>query len=350
MSSGFARSWKSFWFKIFNWEFWPFSILYFPVNFYFVWLAIRCRSFFFFTASNPTIDFGGMLGESKSSIFKLIPQEYLPDYVFIQPHDLTGALAFAEKIGYPLICKPDIGERGKLVEKINGQHDLEQYLKKCPVPFLIQELIDYPLELGVFYVRHPEAQKGKVTSIVLKDFLDVTGDGKHTVGELLSFNKRAILQIDFEHERFIELLKVIPTAGEKVVVENIGNHCRGTTFYNANHQISEVLNNAIDRLAQSIDGFFFGRFDLRCRSFEDLAQLKHFKILELNGAGAEPAHIYHPGASLWKGYGDIFWHLNQLAQISRKNKQRGILFWSLKQGLDKMREIRQYNQKIEHLI
>jgi len=345
-----SRRWKSFWFKVTHWEFWPFAVLYFPVNFYFTWLAIRCRSFFFFTASNPTIDFGGMLGESKAEIFKLIPKQYLPDYTLIDSGNESAALAFGRQIGYPLICKPDVGERGKLVEKIADEAALISYVKKCPVPFLMQELVSYPLELGVFFIKHPGEQLGRITSIVQKDFLHVVGDGNSSIEKLLQESDRAQLQLNFDHPRFQHLLERIPEEGEKFVVENIGNHCRGTTFLNANDQISEPLNRAFNTLVDQIGGLYFGRFDLRCASYESLSNLNHFKILELNGAGAEPGHIYHPGASIWKGYRDIFWHLDQLAQISKANHKQGIPYWSLKRGWKKLRDISKYNKKIEQYI
>jgi len=54
--------------KITHWEYWPFELVYFPVVLYYFWLSIRARSFFFFSASNPSIETGGMLGESKFGI------------------------------------------------------------------------------------------------------------------------------------------------------------------------------------------------------------------------------------------------------------------------------------------
>ena len=98
--------------RIFQWEFWPLWVFYFPINFYFVWLAIRSRSFFFFTASNPTIDFGGMIGEKKSDIFELIPQKYYPKTILMEEYSEQELLNAGEEIGFPLIVKPDIGERG----------------------------------------------------------------------------------------------------------------------------------------------------------------------------------------------------------------------------------------------
>lgn len=335
--------------RLTHWEFWPFAVLYFPVNFYYIWLSIRCRSFFFFTASNPSIDFGGMLGERKSDIFELIPPEYLPEYKLIEQDDLNAALTFAQQIGYPVIAKPDVGERGRLVEKINTPEDLENYVNKCPVPFLIQEFVDLPVELGVFYVRLPNCRSGKVTSLVQKDFLQVKGDGKHSVRALLEKMPRATLQLDFNHPRFQKILSKVPASDERVTVESIGNHCRGTIFLDIGKRVDDDLNQALDQLSSRIKNFCFGRFDLKCRSIDDLKQLKNFKVLELNGAGSEPGHIYQPGSSLWQGYKSIFWHLNVLAQISRLNKHNGHSYWSFSRGMKKLKTIRQYNKLIRNI-
>lgn len=338
---------RLFWVKITHWEFWPFSVLYFPVYFVYTWLAIRCRSFFFFTAANPTIEFGGMLGERKSEIFELIPNQYIPKYSLILPKDIASAQGFVAKHGYPVIAKPDIGERGNLVEKLTNDHELETYVSKCPVPFLLQEFVDLPIELGVFFIKYPNQRAGKVTSIVQKEFLHVMGNGIDTVGQLLMEQPRALLQLDFLNPRFKMKLKEVPQPDEKVIVEGIGNHCRGTTFLNAEKEIDAGLHAAFSRLTDQIDGFHFGRFDLRCGSFEGLRRLANFKILELNGAGAEPGHIYQPGYPLWKGYQAIIWHLVQLSKISRANRKLGVKYWSFKKGIAKMRAIKAYN-KISH--
>ncbi len=334
-----------FFHRITNWEFWPFLVFYFPVFFYFGWLALRCRSFFFFTASNPTIDFGGMLGESKSEILELIPKEYLPKFSLIKSTEFELAKNLAGQIGYPVIAKPDIGERGNLVEVIHSESDLKKYHEACPVPYLIQEFVDLPIELGLFYMKIPGEAKGKITSIVEKQFLSVVGDGLNSVRQLLETNPRAQVQLDFNHKRFSQLMPLIPKSGEKVKVEGIGNHCRGTIFLDAGNNITDKLEEAFDVVSSQIEGFYFGRFDLRCASYEALEELREFKILELNGAGAEPAHIYHPGSSLLAGYRSIFYHLRKLAEISRANHRSGVPYWSFRKGIKKMKAIKEYNKK-----
>jgi len=87
-----------------------------------------------------------------------------------------------------------------------------------------------------------------------------------------------------------------------------------------------------DAISKQIPGFYFGRFDLRCGSLEDLYQ-GNIKIMELNGCGAEPAHIYHPGYSLRKAIAVLLTHWRNIFIIARENKQRGVQYISLKEAL-----------------
>ncbi|WP_258102835.1 hypothetical protein [Marinoscillum sp. MHG1-6] len=337
---------KRFWLKLVQWEYWPFYIFYIPVEAYYLWLALKNGRFAFLTSANPSMEFGGFTGVSKTSIYELIPSEYLPKMKLIAPGDWEAARKAVEWIGYPVVAKPDMGERGKLVEKISNELELEKYVINCPVDFILQEVIRQPLELGIFYLRHPEEECGHITSIVQKDFMSVTGDGAHTVQELLQKDERALLQIDFEHPRFEEVMKEVPEKGEKKVVESVGNHCRGTVFLDRCDLIDEELTEAIDQLSKRIEGFYYGRFDLRCASAEALKRLEDFKIIELNGAGAEPAHIYQPGYSLIKAYRVVFWHFKQLARISQANHRRGVPQWGFRRAVAKLFEVRRYNKML----
>lgn len=333
--------------RITQWEYWPFHVLYFPAFLYYGWLVIKHRSFFFFTAANPRIESGGMFGEKKSDIFQLIPQAFIPRTKKIYVGDVAKATAAAHEIGFPLIAKPDIGERGAWVSQIQDQKALVNYVETCPVDFLLQEMVTLPLELGIFYVKYPE-EKGRITSIVRKGFLSVTGDGKSSIENLLLNNPRALMMVDFESDHLRTIKHCIPKLHESVLVEPIGNHCRGTEFLNDNHQIDKELNAAFNKLAEQIPDFYFGRFDLKCNSYEELRKLQNFKILELNGAGSEPGHIYHPGYSLWKAYRDIFWHLGVLSDISASNRKKGHTYWTFKQGLKKWKSYQKHNRLLSH--
>ncbi len=284
------------------------------------------------------------MGERKSEIFDILPDQFIPATQLIEKGNESKALLEAATIGYPIIAKPDIGERGTWVQKIDSEDELMEYVRLCPVDFLLQELVNYPIELGVFYVRRPGEENGKVTSIVRKDFLKVRGDGSSTINDLLTKSDRAQLTADLNSSFLQENGSVVPSEGEEILIEPIGNHCRGTQFLDDEEQINGSLHAAFDSLAKAIPDFYFGRFDIKCKSYKELSQLSGFKILELNGAGAEPGHIYQPGYSLIKAYKAIFWHLGVLADISAENKKRGTAYWTFRQGYRKWRSHQEYNK------
>lgn len=324
-----------FFIRLRSWEYWPFWVVYVPVFGYWLWLSLRARSFFFFSASNPSIETGGLLGESKSAILDRIDPAYVPKSLFVAapvPTDSLFRQLDERGLTYPLIAKPDVGERGWRVEKIDHWTQLVNYVQQYGGKFIVQEYIDEPLELGVFYYRMPGAAQGTVSSVVQKDFLSIRGTGHDTIEALIYQNERAILQLPaLKHtygERFGEVLPV----GEVLQLVGIGNHCKGTTFLNANHLITPELTRVFDRISAGIEGFYFGRYDLRCRSVADLYAGRHIRIMELNGAGAEPAHIYQPGFSLWTAWGVLLHHWQVLYQISRENHRRGVPYLTFREA------------------
>ncbi|MCH8231476.1 MAG: hypothetical protein IIB82_02330 [Bacteroidetes bacterium] len=337
---------SNFWIRLTHWEFWPFEVVYIPIFIYWLWLSLRARSLFFFTASNPGIMYGGMLGESKYEILMGLPVTLIPKTVIANNHiTLPAALDMMKhhNLRFPIILKPDIGERGWQVEKIANENELEAYLNANNVDILFQEYIDLPLELGILYYRFPDKKTGRITSVVKKKMLEITGNGSSTIKELMYSIPRAKLQIETFEKDQPEVLANVPASGEKIELMPIGNHCRGTTFLNANDLITKELTAVFDAVSDKIDGFYFGRFDIRCESKEALYNGK-MKIMELNGAGSEPGHIYHPGARLIDAYKSLFSHWKALFLISRMNNKRGIPYLSFVEGLRVIKKLRDYNK------
>lgn len=275
-----------------------------------------------------------MMGESKFEVLELVPNEVKPKAILIRHSATTESVLLAlleNNLSFPVIFKPDMGERGWMVRKIKSEEDVLQYLKEIKIDFLAQELVDLPLEFGVYYLRFPDQQNGFVNSITMKEFLSVEGDGKKAIAELILEKDRARFQWNILAAVYKEQLDEILPAGKKMELVSIGNHCLGTTFLNGNHLITPKLSASFDRISKQVKDFYFGRYDLRCASLEDLEN-GIVKIVELNGCGAEPAHIYHPGASLWKGVGDLITHWKNLYKISRQNHERGVPYLSFREG------------------
>lgn len=332
-----------------HWEYWPLSMVYAPVYLYWFYLAAKARALFFFTASNPSFKNGGMVGASKYNILTKIPKQFLPKTAFL-PHPV-GITQIQEAMSknnleFPVIFKPDEGERGWKVERITCLEEAKDYLVNFKENLIVQEYLDLPFEAGVFYYRYPNQEKGTVSSIVLKEMLHVVGNGTSTLQELIVTKPRARLQWNKLKDKWNDLLNTVPEVGELVYLQPIGNHNRGTMFKNGNHLITPKLVEKFDALSKQIEGFYYGRFDVRC-SNEQALQNAEVKIMELNGAASEPAHIYNPGFSLVKAYKVLFKHWHIMYKISLANHKKGVAYTSFKQGwLDVLHSTRVAEQGI----
>lgn len=314
------------WIKWTRFEYWPFMFLYFPTSLYWTYLILRSRSLTFFTLTNPPQEFGQFFGESKTHTLDRISDEYLPRTVPVRlgaPLQEARDAFRAAGLDYPLIIKPNWGERGVNVERVDSDAELDSYLRKTDRDSLIQEFIDYPIELGVFYHRFPDGSKSGITGVVVKEFMTVTGNGRSTVAELMEEEDRFRFQIKRLHRMKPELMRRVPAAGERLLLEPVGNHNRGTKFLDGRHHINDDLVRVFDRIAKPIEGFYYGRFDLKARSWEELYRGEGIRILELNGVYSEPAHIYDPGFRLLDAWGEIVKHMRLIYQIAEANRKRG---------------------------
>ena len=313
--------------KIVKYEYWTWWVFYLPVLPYWLYLALKSRSLTYFTAANPGIEAGGFFGESKIDILDKIPEQYKPRTLFIpaaEPFAEIKASLPGKGIGFPLIVKPNVGERGNQVEKINDAAALEQYFKENREDCIIQEFVDYEIELGVMYYRLPSEKTGKVSSVTMKKFLSVTGNGTDTIDELAGHSLRARFQLKSLRQRLGSQMQQIPAKGETRLLEPIGNHCRGTMFLNGNYLINSRLHEVFTEIALPVKGFYYGRFDMKVKSLDDLYEGKNIRVLELNGVSAEPAHIYDPTYTLFKAYRDLLWHWKIIYKICRENMKNGI--------------------------
>lgn len=325
-----------FFIRLFHWEFWPLEVVYIPVFIYYLWLSLKARSFFFFSATNPGMETGGLYALSKYPQLCQLPDEDVPKTLFFgrpETSEVVLSAIRASGIGFPVIVKPDRAERGIGVEKINSQNELIKHLASIHYDFLVQEFVAAPFEAGVFYCRYPGEKSGKILSLVIKGFLTVNGDGIHTVRELAGRNHRAAMVWSRLLSRQAAIMDYIPEKGEEILLEPIGNHNRGTTFINGNGMISKELAKVFDKITQHLDGFYYGRLDIKAPSREDFLNGKGIKVMEVNGAGSEPAHIYHPGFSLFKAWKTLLKHWTIIYRISKINKKKGVNYMSLGEAL-----------------
>lgn len=310
---------KLWWHKLTHWEYWPVEVVYFLTFFYWIFLMIRFRSVDFYKYSNLSIANGGLYSDSKMDIYRLLPEQYYPKTILIETGQTDAALMLvrSNQLSYPLIVKPDIGCRGVGVQKVTNDVEMAEYAAAIGQSFLIQELVTYPNEIGLFYYRFPGESNGNISGITIKNFLTVKGNGTDTVEQLLRSNPRWEMQISKLKVKS-DLNEVLADGEEKCLVP-FGNHNRGTQFLDGSNYITEQLVSTWNAILDKVNGFNYGRLDIRFNSFEELEQGKKFSIIEVNGAKSEPTHIYDPKHSFWYGQYEIFRHQRIMANIVKLN-------------------------------
>ena len=323
------------WRRLSRWEFWPLWLFYVPIACWIGWLALRHRSVSLATAVNPGIPGGGFAGERKSEILRgfrgagefLLASELLSAAASPEAR-VAGARAFAARAGLPVVLKPDVGERGSGVRFAHRLEDLERMARELATDTILQAYAP-GIELGIFYVRRPDEPRGRIFSLTEKRLLSVTGDGERTLEALILDHPRAVCMAPRFLDRFAARLDEIPWSGETVQLVDVGTHSQGALFLDAQRHWTPELEAAVDRLAQSLPGFHFGRFDVRVPSFEDLRAGRGIRVLELNGLTAEATHIYDPANGLLGAYRVLFRQWALAFEIAAANRARGALPASL---------------------
>jgi len=344
------QGYRPFFIRLFNWEYWSFNTVYFPIYIIWIGLCLRARSFFFFAAANPRIKNGGFLNESKKDICPFIPPCLHPRTLFFNlpaDRDLVYCQLKDRDFRFPLIGKPNVGGRGRGVKILHNEADLKGYVDHATIDFHIQEFVNYEKEVGIFYYRFPDEDGGRISGIVRKEFLKVRGDGRSSIRELLMKEKRAILQLKNLKKAYGCFLENVLPEGEELILVPYGNHARGARFLDDSHLADEQLTLVIDRVCKQMPDFYFGRLDIRYRDWEELKQGKHFAIIEVNGAGSEPTHIYDPVHSIFFAWKEIIRHWVILWRISRRNHRKGIPYLSVREGIQMFREDKIWSQKLQ---
>lgn len=341
---------KKFFERLTNWELWPFYVLYFPISFVWFWYCLKSRSFWFFSSSNPTITFGGFEGESKKEMYEQLPPSSFPRTIYILhdlPFDEVKQIVKEAGFTYPFIVKPDVGMKGILFRKIEDEDHLRKYHERMPVEYIVQDLIEMPVEVSVFYYRHPAEQKGTISGFIQKELLEVYGDGKSTLLELIQQHPRARFRLEEMRHRHEHRLDRILEKDQHFYLSYAGNHNRGARFINLQHEINDSLLTVFDGLSHYTDKFYYGRYDIKCASIKDLQQGRNYSIIEFNGCGAEPNHIYDAGISIWAAYRELLKHWKALYEISKYNHENGTPYWPFQKGRRFLRDAQRHFKMLE---
>jgi len=338
----------SSWRRLTHWEFWPLWVFYPPVVLYVAYLALKYRGLTTFTVANPAMPESGFINESKIDILRglgeangFVARAALIEAALDEDNRRERARDFmlANNLDFPVVLKPNAGQRGSGVAIIRSDEELEDYLHRAEVDTLIQEYVP-GLEFGVFYYRYPEADRGKIFAITDKRFPSVTGDGRSTLERLILKDKRAVCMARFYLKKHEDRLWEIPEKGKTVQLVELGTHCRGSLFLDGGALKTPKLEEAIDRISRGYEGFHFGRYDIRTPSVEDFKEGRNFKIIELNGVTSEATSIYDPRNSLISAYRVLFEQWRIAFEIGAQNRKRGFRPTSLARLINLLVEYR----------
>lgn len=281
-------------------------------------------------------------------MYDQLPPGSYPQSIYISPglpFNEVVELMTSHNYKYPFAVKPDIGTMGFMFRKIENADQLMKYHQKMPSLYIIQEFVNYPIEVSVFYYRFPGEQKGKITGFIKKEFLEVKGNGRSTLWQLIQDYDRVQYRLDEMKAKHVHKLKDIIPENEICILSPALNLSRGGKLVSLEHEKDERLLKVFDYLSHYTKYFYYGRYDIKCMSVEDLKSGKNFSILEYNGSGAEPHHAYGNGKTLWQAQKIFLHHWKILYQISKYNDRRGIPYWKYKRGLQFLKAARkEYNR------
>ncbi len=329
-------------------EFWPMWAFYPPIALYAAWQMLRYRGILLPTVANPSFPGGGFFGESKADILALAMQ-HVPEWVapfvrierpavptdVVQERDAALAALAAAGLALPVVAKPDLGCRGAGVKLVRTNSDLQAYLAAFPpgATLLLQRLVPYEGEAGIFYCRRPGQARGRIVSITLKYFPYVIGDGKRTLRELILADPRAGRLTHLYFKRHTARLDTVPADGVAIRLAFAGSHSRGAIFRNGTHLVTPEMEARFDDIAQRLPEFHFGRFDVRFEAFTEVQAGRGFAIVEVNGAGAESTHIWDRRTGLIEAWRDLMRQYHWLFEIGAANRARGFRPMSLAEFL-----------------
>ncbi|MBE9006450.1 cyanophycin synthetase [Fortiea sp. LEGE XX443] len=218
------------------------------------------------------------------------------------------ALIVAKEIGYPVAVKPVVGHKGiGVTAEVQDSYELEsaygRALAAIPEDQPTRIIVEKSISGKDFRLL---CVNGKFVAATERRPASVTGDGKHTINELIRQENRkparldsptspmSNIQIDEAMELYLEeqrlSLKSVPEKGQTVYLRKVANLSAGGMSINATHTIHD--DNII--LAQDIAQ----HFRLTCLGIdiiaEDLAESwkkSNLAILEINAAPGILMHL-----------------------------------------------------------
>lgn len=214
--------------------------------------------------------------------------------------DVDDALAYADRIGYPVVCKPVAGLRGiGVVSNIRSRDGLVKALDLYSKSQLGAD--DFVIE------KHVDGQDyrivvigGEVVAAVVREPASVVGDGIHTVADLVEYKNRArrlnphlrTRPITFSDATRYQLAQAgltygsVPEAGQKVTLANSANLSQGGDSFEVAHELHPTIRETAVRAVQAVPGLGFCGLDMLIEDHRKPITEQQATVIELNAHAA----------------------------------------------------------------
>lgn len=177
--------------------------------------------------------------------------------------------------------------------------------------------------MGIFYVRDPRSGRGEISSMAFKYLPHVTGDGTHTLGQLVAMDERAGKLQHLYQPRNRDNWQRVLAKGERYRLVFSASHCRGAVFRDARDCVTPELTRAIHEILTDLPEFHYGRLDVKFSSLEALQQGRDIEIVEINSASSESIHIWDGDISLAEAVRSLLWQYRTLFHLGAYQLEQG---------------------------
>jgi hypothetical protein len=286
---------------------------------------------------NPDISgISGLVGASKAHLNTKVHPDFRPKDIVFEVGTTVAAMqkiVAERKILFPAFIKPLQGERAAGVQFLPNQAALANAVLEPARAYLIEEAIMTQSEFCISVVRDLATQIFWVFSITERVIPTVIGDGKTSIQKLIP-----LLDIpDLQKQKILEALE--PEFLAKVLAHNVvqtvvrtASISYGTNYVKQRLTLAQkkLLEQQLNKVLSDATGFNIGRFDIKANNLDELLAGK-FKVIELNGIGGMPTHVYETHLTIDQKQAILNEYFDLLQNFSRQQVGLGLRpsgFWS----------------------
>lgn len=214
--------------------------------------------------------------------------------------DLSKAVQYADRIGYPVVCKPVAGLRGiGVIANIQSREELENALKLYQQSELGDD--DFVIEEHVPGEDYRIVVIGdQVVASVVRAPASVVGDGVHTVADLIEYKNRARKANPHLSSRPIKLTESlqyqlalagltyssVPAPDQLVLLANSANLSQGGDSFEIADELHPSIKELSVRAVQAVPGLGFCGLDMLIEDHTKPIWEQRVTVIELNAHAA----------------------------------------------------------------